>query len=82
LIYGYLGGAEEDKAVEVGAVLAERRQQHARALVHLQNRLQVTSPSEQVTSPSEGRCKATWKREFKLPWRKAGLIKSSRARQI
>ena len=20
----------------------------------------------------EGRCKATWKREFKLPWRKAG----------
>ena len=26
----------------------------------------------------EGRCKATWKREFKLPWRKAGLLKSSR----
>ena len=22
----------------------------------------------------EGRCKATWKREFKLPWRKAGLL--------
>ena len=22
--------------------------------------------------PSEGRCKATWKRELKLPWRKAG----------
>jgi len=20
----------------------------------------------------EGRCKATWKREFKLPWREAG----------
>ena len=26
----------------------------------------------------EGRCKATWKREFKLPWRKAGPLKSSR----
>ena len=24
-----------------------------------------------------GRYKATWKREFKLPWRKAGLLKSS-----
>jgi hypothetical protein len=23
----------------------------------------------------EGRYKATWKREFKLPWRKAGLLK-------
>ena len=22
--------------------------------------------------PAEGRCKATWKREFKLPWREAG----------
>ena len=22
--------------------------------------------------PWEGRCKATWKREFKLPWREAG----------
>ena len=22
----------------------------------------------------EGRYKATWKREFKLPWRKAGLL--------
>jgi len=21
---------------------------------------------------AEGRCKATWKREFKLPWREAG----------
>jgi len=26
----------------------------------------------------EGRCKATWKREVKLPWRKAGLLKSFR----
>ena len=26
----------------------------------------------------EGGCKATWKREFKLPWRKAGLLKSSK----
>ena len=26
----------------------------------------------------EGRYKATWKREFTLPWRKAGLLKSSR----
>ena len=25
----------------------------------------------------EGRCKATWKRECKLPWRKAGLLKPS-----
>ena len=23
-------------------------------------------------APEEGRCKATWKREFKLPWREAG----------
>ena len=22
----------------------------------------------------EGRCKATWKREFNLPWREAGLL--------
>ena len=22
----------------------------------------------------KGRCKATWKREFRLPWRKAGLL--------
>ena len=26
---------------------------------------------------TEGRYKATWKREFKLPWSKAGLLKSS-----
>ena len=26
----------------------------------------------------EGKCKATWKREFKLPWRKAGLLTSTR----
>ena len=26
----------------------------------------------------EGRCKATWKMEFKLPWREAGPLKSSR----
>jgi len=26
----------------------------------------------------EGRYIATWKREFKLPWRKAGLLKLSR----
>jgi len=28
----------------------------------------------------EGKCKAMafWKKEFKLPWRKAGLMKSSR----
>ena len=25
----------------------------------------------------EGRCKATWKREFKLPWREAGPPKTS-----
>ena len=25
----------------------------------------------------EGRYKAIWKREFKLPWRRAGLLKSS-----
>ena len=28
-------------------------------------------------SSLEGRYKATWKREFKLPWRKAGLLKST-----
>ena len=34
---------------------------------------------DQVTSLfEEGRYKATWKREFKLPWRKAGPLKSSR----
>ena len=27
---------------------------------------------------SEGGYQATWKREFKLPWRKAGLLKLSR----
>ena len=26
----------------------------------------------------EGRYKATWNREFKLPWRKAGPLRSSR----
>ena len=26
----------------------------------------------------EGRCKATCEKEFKLPWRKAGPLKSSR----
>ena len=26
------------------------------------------------TMPQEGRYKATWKRKFKLPWRKAGLL--------
>ena len=26
----------------------------------------------------EGRCKATWKSEFKLPWRKAGPLKTFR----
>ena len=26
----------------------------------------------------EGRFKATWKGDFELPWRKAGLLKSSR----
>ena len=26
----------------------------------------------------EGRYNATWKKEFKLPWRKAGPLKSSR----
>ena len=26
----------------------------------------------EVTHQSAGRCKATWKREFKLPWREAG----------
>ena len=27
---------------------------------------------------TEGRHKATWKRKFKLPWRRAGQLKSSR----
>ena len=27
---------------------------------------------------SKGRCKATWKREFNLPWRETGLLQSSR----
>jgi len=31
-----------------------------------------------VPAHQEGRYKATKKREFKLPWRKAGLLKSSR----
>jgi len=26
----------------------------------------------EIESAEEGRCKATWKREFKLPWREAG----------
>ena len=29
-------------------------------------------------SAYEGRCKATWKREFKLPWHKAVLLQSFR----
>ena len=28
--------------------------------------------SEVLLYRQEGRCKATWKREFKLPWREAG----------
>ena len=28
--------------------------------------------SEVKVDIQEGRCKATWKREFKLPWREAG----------
>ena len=39
--------------------------------------LHVRHP-EIVPANSEGRYKATWKGEFKLPWRKAGLLKSSR----
>ena len=32
-----------------------------------------------IRLPGKGnRYKATWKRDFKLPWRKAGLLKSSR----
>ena len=31
-----------------------------------------------ICQPVESRCKATWKREFKLPLREAGLLKSSR----
>ena len=30
------------------------------------------------SSVEEGRCQATWKREFKLQWRKAGPLKSYR----
>ena len=26
----------------------------------------------EIPALQEGRCKATWKREFKLPWREAG----------
>ena len=32
---------------------------------------------EGVLIDKEGRYKATWKREFQLPWRKAGLLKLS-----
>ena len=31
-----------------------------------------------VVPVNEGRYKATWKREVKIPWRKAGLLKLSR----
>ena len=27
-----------------------------------------------VPAAQEGRCKATWKKEFKLPWREAGPL--------
>ena len=37
-----------------------------------------TGHSSRLLEILVGRCKATWKREFKLPWRKAGLLKSSR----
>ena len=33
---------------------------------------------EERHDTSEDRYKATWNREFKLPWRKAGLLNSSR----
>ena len=33
---------------------------------------------EEYRTVLEGRYKAIWKREFKLPWRRAGLLKSSR----
>ena len=34
--------------------------------------------SSYAGSVEEGRCKATWKRELTLPWRKAGLLTSFR----
>ena len=30
------------------------------------------APPDVAPCNEEGRCKATWKREFNLPWRKAG----------
>jgi len=35
-------------------------------------RARLTPASDLATACKEGRCKATWKREFKLPWREAG----------
>ena len=37
-----------------------------------EKRLQELGMSVWNVGVSEGRCKATWKREFKLPWREAG----------
>jgi hypothetical protein len=46
----------------------------------LQARLYPTAPipQPQTRSKKEGGYKAVWKREFKLAWREAGLLKSSR----
>ena len=40
--------------------------------------LQVEVSGCGVDEAEEGRYKPTWKMEFKLPWRKAGPLKSSR----
>jgi hypothetical protein len=46
-------------------------------------RVRVLKEKKQMASPrcskvQRKRYKATWKKEFKLPWRKASLLKSSR----
>ena len=33
------------------------------------------TPGQRVQEAYEGRCKATWKGKFKLPWREVGLPK-------
>ena len=50
--------SESERGGEAGRV-RERRRESGRE-------------KESVAAPQEGRCKATWKREFKLPWREAG----------
>ena len=76
-----LGASRVDPLVE----LLEAREERLEPDAHRRREPRVLQPQRrhlqrrsQLVSHSIGRYQATWKREFKLPWRKAGPVKPSR----